>query len=70
VQSGSGYPYTNLKLVWNPRFVNPNTDPDFDDFDKSGWNVVAGGAGEYVHHQVCVSSCPKYPNVDGKSARG
>lgn len=46
------YNYTNLKMIWNPRFVNPYNDPDFNDFDKSGWNPVYGGSGEFIHHQM------------------
>ena len=44
--------YSYLEFKWNPRFLNPYTDPDFDDFDKNGWYVVAGGEGEYIHHMV------------------
>ena len=46
------FDYSNRKVIWNPRFLNPETDPNFNDFDKSGWNVAAGGAGEFIHHRV------------------
>jgi len=49
---GPPYIYGNRKVIWNPRFLNPETDPDFNDFDKSGWNVAAGGSGEYIHHKI------------------
>ena len=49
---GPPYIYGNRKVIWNPRFLNPENDPDFNDFDKSGWNVAAGGSGEYIHHKV------------------
>ena len=46
------YDYSNRKVIWNPRFINSENDPDFNDFDKSRWNVVAGGSGEYIHQRV------------------
>ncbi|XP_066916314.1 uncharacterized protein [Clytia hemisphaerica] len=50
----SAFDYSNRRVIWNPRFTNPLTDPDFNDFDKSGWNVVAGGSGEYIHHKIAL----------------
>jgi len=52
--STAQFDYSNRRVIWNPRFTNPLTDPDFNDFDKSGWNVVAGGSGEYIHHKIAL----------------
>lgn len=42
------------ELRWNPRFKNPWTDSDANDFDKNSWQIAVD---EFTHNMV--SQCKK-----------